>query len=88
MAEKTTTKTNTVTKNIKRLKGVVVSDKGDKTVVVAVKRYAKLPKYGKYMNITKRYKVHDPENTKKLGEEVIIESCRPISKDKKFKVIN
>lgn len=67
--------------------GTVVSDKMDKTVTVSVTRYVKHPKYGKYMRITKRYKSHDPANTYKEGDRVIIEECAPISKDKRFRVI-
>ena len=69
------------------LKGVVVSDKMDKTVVVSVSRFVKHPKYGKHYKINKKYKAHDPENTHKTGDKVEIISTRPISKDKNFKVI-
>ncbi|HEU0085591.1 MAG TPA: 30S ribosomal protein S17 [Candidatus Paceibacterota bacterium] len=69
------------------LKGVVVSDKMDKTVVVSVSRFVKHPKYGKYYKINKKYKAHDPENKAKTGDQVEIESIRPISKDKSFKIV-
>lgn len=75
-------------KNKKVLKGKVVSDKMDKTVVVEIKRFVKHPKYGKFYNISKRYKAHDEENKAKLGDEVEIRECRPMSKDKHFEVIN
>lgn len=71
----------------KTLKGVVVSDKMDKTVVVAVTRLVKHPKYGKYMSHTKRYKAHNEDNTVKVGQTVTIKEVRPISKDKSFIVI-
>ena len=71
----------------KVLKGKVVSDKMDKTIVVAVTRFVEHKKYGKRFKITKKYKVHDEENSKKVGDIVEIEETRPISKDKKFKVI-
>ena len=71
----------------KILQGVVVSDKMDKTVVVAVARYIKLPKYSKYVSRDKRYKAHDPENRFKVGDKVKIKETRPISKDKKFIVV-
>ncbi|MEI7810218.1 MAG: 30S ribosomal protein S17 [bacterium] len=71
----------------KTLKGVVVSDKMDKTVVVSVSRFVKHPKYGKYYNTTKKYKAHDEENACKIGDKVEIVETRPISKDKKFKVV-
>ena len=74
-------------KNKKVLKGKVVSDKMAKTVVVEVKRFVKHPKYGKFYNISKRYKAHDEESKAKLGDEVEIRECRPISKDKHFEVI-
>lgn len=71
----------------KILSGVVVSDKMKDTVVVLVERYIKLPKYQKYQVVKKRYKVHNPGNTKKVGEKVDIESCRPISRHKSFVVL-
>lgn len=80
-----TTKTNTPIR--RKIKGVVASDKMDKTVVVRVDRYVKHPKYGKYYTITKRYKAHDENNDYKVGDIVIIEESKPISKDKSFVVI-
>lgn len=71
----------------KFLKGVVVSDKMDKTVVVSVSRFVKHPLYGKYYQINKKYKAHDENNTSKVGDKVEIVETRPISKDKKFKVV-
>ena len=71
----------------KRLKGVVISDKTDKTVVVLVSRFIKHKRVGKFINIDKKYKAHDAENKYKTGDKVIIEECRPLSKDKHFKVI-
>ncbi len=76
-----------MTKNSNILKGVVVSDKMDKTVVVSVSRFVKHPLYGKFYKISKKYKAHDEENKYKVGEKVEIIETRPISKDKKFKVI-
>lgn len=78
----------TPTKNTKILKGVVVSDKMDKTVVVSVSSYVKHPKYGKYMKRDKSYKAHDEKNQAKVGETVLIRECRPMSKDKSFEVIH
>ena len=71
----------------RKIKGKVVSDKMDKTVVISTERYVKHPKYGKYYTITKRYKAHDELNTYKVGDTVIIEESRPISKDKNFIVL-
>ena len=77
--------TKTITR--KKLTGKVVSDKMDKTVVVNVNRYVAHAKYGKYFKIDKRYKAHDENNEYKVGDEVIIEECRPLSRDKSFTVI-
>lgn len=79
--------TTQVLKHKKILKGVVVSDKMQKTVVVSVDRFVKHPKYQKYQKISKRYKAHDENNEKKIGDTVSIEEVKPISKDKHFKVI-
>jgi small subunit ribosomal protein S17 len=70
----------------KKFRGTVVSDKMDKTVVVLVKRFVKHPKYGKYMTFSKKYKAHDEKGSSKTGDTVTIEECRPLSKDKHFKV--
>jgi small subunit ribosomal protein S17 len=70
----------------KKLTGVVVSDKMQKTVVVAVSRYVKHPKYGKFINTTKKYKAHDEAGDFKAGDKVEIQETRPISKDKSFVV--
>jgi small subunit ribosomal protein S17 len=67
-------------------KGKVVSDKMDKTIVVAVYTLKNHPKYLKKYRVTKRYKVHDPENKFKIGDEVEFVQCRPISKNKRFKI--
>ena len=72
----------------KALKGIVVSDKMDKTVVVSVSRFVKHPLYGKFYKISKKYKAHDENNKCKIGEVVEIVSTRPLSKDKRFRVIN
>lgn len=81
------TKTQT---NLKKrtLTGVVVSDKMKDTATVLVERYVKLPKYQKYVTLTKKFKAHNPGNTKKIGDKVTIEECRPISKDKHFIIID
>ena len=79
--------TKTEEKNKKVLSGVVVSDKMAKTVVVSVTRFVKHPKYQKYIKISKKYKAHDEDNTFKTGQRVDIEETRPISKDKRFKVV-
>ncbi|MGI9117960.1 MAG: 30S ribosomal protein S17 [Minisyncoccia bacterium] len=75
------------TLNRKTLSGVVVSDKMQKTVVVAVTTYKKHPKYQKYAKSTKKYKAHDEGNIYKVGQKVTIRSTKPLSKDKHFEVI-
>lgn len=72
----------------KKLKGIVVSDAMDKTVVVSVDRFVKHPKYKKYVKKTKRYKAHDEKEEYNVGETVMIQECRPLSKDKHFKVLS
>lgn len=57
------------------------------TVVVLVERYAKHPKYGKFIKKRKKFKVHDIGNTAKIGDKVQIVETRPISKDKSFKLL-
>ncbi len=74
-------------KQKKVLKGVVISDKMDKTVVVSVTRFVEHKKYKKRLKISKKYKAHDETNSKKVGDKVEIVETRPISKDKKFKVV-
>lgn len=74
-------------KIISRKKGVVVSEKGNKTIVVAVESYKTHAKYKKKYKDTKRYKVHDEENKHKTGDIVEITTCRPISKEKQYIVI-
>lgn len=71
----------------RKLQGVVVSDKMAKTAVVAVSHERKHPKYLKYYRITKRLKAHDENKEYKVGDQVIIEETRPISKEKRWKII-
>ncbi len=72
----------------KRLNGIVVSDKMHKTIVVKVDTYRKTGKYGKYVNKSSRYKAHDEKNVFKIGDKVTIVETKPISKDKRFIVLN
>ena len=69
------------------LTGLVVSDKGDKTIVVNVERKVKHPLYGKIIRRSKKYHAHDEANEYKQGETVRIEETAPISKLKTWKVI-
>ncbi len=77
----------TTTTNNKILKGVVVSDKMDKTVVVAVTRFVKHPKYQKYLKVTKKFKAHDETNSAHVGDTVSLKQTRPLSKDKHFAIV-
>lgn len=70
----------------RKLEGIIVSDKMTKTRVVAVNKFKPHPKYLKYRKITKRLKVHDEKNEYKTGQKVLIEECRPLSKDKHWKI--
>lgn len=83
-------KTKTEQKNTtsgKVLKGVVLSDKMQDTIVVKVTRYFKHEKYQKFIKQNKKYKAHDKGNTCKIGDTVTIKETRPISKDKHFIVV-
>jgi small subunit ribosomal protein S17 len=70
------------------LTGTVVSDKGDKTVVVRVERRVKHPLYGKIIKLSKKYHAHDAANEFRAGEIVRIEECAPISKLKTWTVLD
>ena len=70
------------------LEGKVVSDKQNKTVTVVVERRVKDPLYGKIIRRSAKYAAHDETNQWKVGDEVSIEECRPLSKNKKWRVIS
>ncbi len=72
----------------RKLKGVVVSDKMQKTVVVKVEKVKEHPKYKRRYKVHKKYKAHDEKGEFHIGDNVVIEETTPISKDKKWKVIN
>ena len=67
--------------------GVVVSDKMDKTAVVAIKTKVRHPLYGKMVNRTRKFEVHDEENQCGIGDTVKIMETRPISKDKRWRLV-
>lgn len=67
--------------------GVVTSDKMKDTIVLVVSRFVKHPKYQKFINKRTKIMASDVGNTKKIGDKVTVEACRPISKNKSFKVI-
>jgi small subunit ribosomal protein S17 len=68
--------------------GVVVSDKMDKTVVVLVERRTTHPKYRKYVTRSSRFQVHDETNDAKVGDTVRITETRPLSKNKRWRIID
>jgi small subunit ribosomal protein S17 len=71
----------------KEREGMVVSDKMDKTVVVAISRRVRHPLYGKTVTRTTKYKAHDEENSAHVGDRVRIMETRPISKEKCWRVV-
>lgn len=71
----------------RKLKGVVTSDKMSKTKVVEVTRLKKHPRYLKYYKVSKKFKAHDEENKYRLGDKVIIQETRPLSKEKRWLII-
>ncbi len=68
--------------------GMVVSDKMEKTVVVAVQRLVRHPLYGRIVKLTSRIKAHDEANECKVGDKVKVMETRPLSKDKRWRVVN
>ena len=71
----------------KTLVGVVTSDKMDKTVVVTIKDRVKHPLYNKIVDKSVKYKAHDEKNECGVGDKVMIMECRPMSKDKNWRVV-
>ena len=82
MTAKTTTEKTKTT-----LQGIVVGDKMNKTVVVSVTRFIKHPKYGKYYKVSKKYKAHDEENACGIGDTVRVMETRPLSRDKRWRLV-
>ena len=73
--------------NKNEVTGRVISDKNDKTITVVVQTYRKDSLYGKRVKYTKKYTAHDEKNEAKVGDIVNIVECRPISKTKKFRLL-
>ena len=71
----------------KQIIGTVVSDKNDKTIIVKVETKKKHPLYGKLVKISKKYVAHDEENKAKVGDRVRIMETRPLSKTKRFELV-
>ena len=78
-----------VDRNARKTKiGIVVSDKMDKTIVVAMEDFIRHPLYGKAVKRTKRVKAHDENNECQIGDKVRIMETRPLSKDKRWRLVN
>jgi small subunit ribosomal protein S17 len=71
----------------RQLQGVITSDKMDKTVVVRVERVKKHPKYLKQFTVRNTFKAHDEKNEYHVGDVVVIEETRPMSRDKRWRVV-
>ena len=69
------------------LQGVVVGDKADKTVIVQVERRIQHPLYKKFIRRSKKYMAHDETNARKVGDQVQIRECRPLSKNKNWEIV-
>ena len=87
MADMTNAQSTTERNARKSRTGLVVSDKMDKTVVVAIERRVPHPVYGKMVTRTRRLKAHDEENSAKVGDTVRIVETRPLSKDKRWRLV-
>jgi small subunit ribosomal protein S17 len=87
MAEMTNASRSAARGSRKTRVGVVVSDKMQKTVVVAVERRVPHPVYGKMVTRTTKFKAHDEQNSAKVGDRVRIMETRPLSKDKRWRVV-
>ncbi len=74
-------------KQKRELIGIVVSDKADKTITVKVETYKKDPKYGKRVKYTKKYTAHDENNTAGIGDKVRLVATRPLSKTKRYELV-
>ena len=78
----------TVKRNLRKERvGVIVSDKMDKSIVVAVERKVKHPMYGKFVKKTSKFVAHDEKNECKMGDTVKIEETRPLSKTKNWRLV-
>ena len=73
---------------MRRLQGIVVRDKMNKTRIVAVTHWRRHPKYAKYLKLTSRFKAHDEKNEYKVGDKVILEETRPLSKEKRWVILS
>ncbi|MFQ5753498.1 MAG: 30S ribosomal protein S17 [bacterium] len=74
-------------KKKRQLSGVIVGDKMSTTRVVEVVRLKRHPKYLKYYRVSKRFKAHDEKNEYKVGDKVVIEETRPMSREKRWRIV-
>ncbi len=72
---------------MRKIQGIVTKDKMNKTRVVEVTRLKKHPRYLKYYKVTQRFKAHDENNEYKVGDEVVMQETRPLSKEKRWRII-
>lgn len=72
----------------RKIQGTIISDKMNKTRVVAVSSFKQHPRYKKYCKVTRKFKVHDENNEYKSGDKVIIEETKPMSKEKRWKIVS
>ena len=78
----------TTERKYRTFEGVVVSNKMAKTIVVQVDREKVHAKYGKRFTVSKNFKVHDEKNEAKIGDKVVFEECRPLSRDKRSRLVS
>jgi small subunit ribosomal protein S17 len=76
-----------IQKKVRKITGVVVSDKMTKTRVVAVSRLKKHPRYLKYQTLTSRFKAHDENNEYHTGDKVVIAETKPLSREKRWTIV-
>ena len=76
------------TKTHRRFQGVVTSTKMQATAVVSIDRRIAHKKYGKYFTVSRKFKIHNPDNIAQLGDVVEFEECRPLSRDKRWRYIS
>ncbi len=83
-----TTSTSLTTTHKRRFEGIVASVSGPTTTVVKVDRQVPHEKYGKYFTISKKFMIHDEKSAAKVGDTVVIEECRPLSRQKRWRYIS
>ena len=86
MTESTQANETSQERQVKVLKGVVVSAKMDKTITIQVERLTKHPRYHKYVRARKKFYAHDENNEASVGDHVVIEGTRPLSKTKRWRL--